>query len=326
MERAGSELTAFDETVVFLDYFSELPDHRQAGKVIIRFPKCCCCPFGGAGGGGDIHRHRAVRREEARSAAPVPAVSERHALARSSRRYFAMLDAAAVPALLRGLGRGADRRAAGGDRDRRQDAAPLLQKTDAKEAIHMVSAFAARQRLVLGQVKVAEKSNEITAIPRLLDMLAIEGAIVTIDAMGCQRDIAAENHRQEGRLRARAQGQSGHPARGCRMFAAEQKAAGFKDTKISRHETVDGDHGRIETRNYTAIHDVDWLQQRHKWPGLKGVVMVESQREIADKIERETRFYITSLAWPPASRPHDPRPLGNREQLALGDGHGLPRR
>src|SRR5439155_18722368 len=64
------------------------------------------------------------------------------------------------------------------------------QKKGAKEPIHMVSAFAARQRLVLGQVKVGEKSNEIVAIPKLLDMLAIEGAIVTIDAMGCQRDIA----------------------------------------------------------------------------------------------------------------------------------------
>ena len=81
------------------------------------------------------------------------------------------------------------------------------------------------------------------------------------------------------------------------LFAAEQKANGFKDAKISRHQTVDGDHGRIETRTYTAIHDVAWLQERHGWPGLQGVIMVESTREIADKIERETRFYITSLVW-----------------------------
>ena len=81
------------------------------------------------------------------------------------------------------------------------------------------------------------------------------------------------------------------------LFAAEQKANGFKNTTVSRHETIDGDHGRIETRTYTAIHDVAWLQERHNWPGLKGVVMVESKREIGDKIERETRFYITSLVW-----------------------------
>jgi len=79
------------------------------------------------------------------------------------------------------------------------------------------------------------------------------------------------------------------------VFVAEQKANGFKDTKVSRHQTVDGDHGRIETRTYTAIHEVAWLQERHNWPGLRGVVMVESTREIGDKIEREIRFYITSL-------------------------------
>lgn len=79
---------------------------------------------------------------------------------------------------------------------------------------------------------------------------------------------------------------------------AEQKAAGFKDTRISREQTVDGDHGRIETRTTTVIHDVGWLQKRHNWPGLAGVVVVESTRETGDKIERETRFYITSLMLP----------------------------
>ena len=78
-----------------------------------------------------------------------------------------------------------------------------------KGAIHMVSAFAAGQRLVLGQVKVAEKSNEITAIPKLLDMLAVEGAIVTIDAMGCQRAIAQKIVDKKSRLRFRIEGQSG---------------------------------------------------------------------------------------------------------------------
>ena len=81
------------------------------------------------------------------------------------------------------------------------------------------------------------------------------------------------------------------------LFAAEQKAKAFADTKISQYETVDGDHGRIETRTYTAFHDVGWLQQRHDWPGLQGVVMVESTREVGDKVERETRFYLTSLVW-----------------------------
>ena len=80
-----------------------------------------------------------------------------------------------------------------------------------------------------------------------------------------------------------------------RLFVAEQKARGFQGHHDQPGPTVDGDHGRIETRTTTVIHDVAWLQQRHNWPGLKAVVIVESTREIGGKIERETRFYITSL-------------------------------
>jgi len=172
-----------------------------------------------------------------------------------------------------------------------------------KAAIHVVSAFAARQRLVLGQVKVADKSNEIVAIPALLDMLAVEGAVVTIDAMGCQREIARKVLDKKADYILALKGNQGTLREDVELFAAEQKATGFKDTKITKHETVDADHGRIETRTYTVIHDVAWLQERHKWPGLQGVAMVESQREIpgpgtgANMIERETRFYITSLVW-----------------------------
>ena len=172
-----------------------------------------------------------------------------------------------------------------------------FQKKGAKAPIHMVSAFAARQRLVLGQVKVAEKSNEIVAIPALLDMLAIEGAIVSIDAIGCQRDIAEKIIAKKADYVLALKGNQGTLREDVELFAAEQKANGFKHTHVSRHQTVDGDHGRIETRTYTAFHDLEWLKERHDWPGLNGVVMVESVREIGDKIERETRFYITSLAW-----------------------------
>jgi predicted transposase YbfD/YdcC len=169
------------------------------------------------------------------------------------------------------------------------------QKSGCNPPIHMVSAFAARQRLVLGQVKVAEKSNEIIAIPKLLDMLAIEGTIVTIDAMGCQRDIAQKVVAKKADYVLALKGNQGSLREDVELFVAEQKAADFKNTTISRDQTVDGDHGRIETRTTTVIHDVAWLQERHDWPGMKAVVIVESSRESAGKIERETRFYITSL-------------------------------
>jgi len=170
-------------------------------------------------------------------------------------------------------------------------------KKDTQAPIHMVSAFATRQRLVLGQVKVADKSNEIVAISKLLELLAIEGAIITIDAIGCQRDIARHILAKKADYVLALKGNQGSLCADVELFAAEQRAVGFKDAKISRHQTVDGDHGRIETRTYTAFHDVAWLQERHQWPGLQGIVMVESAREIGNKIEGETRFYITSLAW-----------------------------
>jgi predicted transposase YbfD/YdcC len=169
-------------------------------------------------------------------------------------------------------------------------------KQGAKAAIHMVSAFAARQRLVLGQVKVAEKSNEIVAIPKLLNMLAIEGAIITIDAMGCQRDIAQKLIDKKADYVLALKGNQGSLLEDVELFVNEQKAQGFTDTKISQDTTVDGDHGRIETRTTTVIHDVGWLQERHNWPGLKAIVVVDSTREISGKIERETRLYVTSLA------------------------------
>jgi len=168
-------------------------------------------------------------------------------------------------------------------------------KKGGKAAIHMVSAFAARQRLVLGQVKVAEKSNEIVAIPRLLDMMSIEGAVVTIDAMGCQREIAKKIIDKKADYVLALKGNQGSLREDVELFVAEQKAKGFQDTTISRDQTVDGDHGRIETRTTTVIHDVAWLQERHDWPGLKGIVVVESIREIDGKAEYETRFYLTSL-------------------------------
>ena len=133
-------------------------------------------------------------------------------------------------------------------------------KSGGKAAIHMVSAFAARQRLVLGQVNVAEKSNEIIAIPRLLEMLAIEGAIITVDAMGCQRDIAQKVLDKRADYVPALKGNQTSLPEDVELFATEQKAKGFADATVSRDTTIDGDHGRIETRTTTA------LGPRHGFP------------------------------------------------------------
>jgi predicted transposase YbfD/YdcC len=298
MERAGLDFAAIGEAVVFLDYFKDMRDARQPGKVIYPLAEvlllCLLAVLAGAETFVDIARFGEKKLDLLRRFRPFRDGTPSHDHLGD---IFATLDAEEfqrcfVAWVAASTGTPAEVIAIDGKTLRRS-----YQKNGAKAPIHMVSAFAARQRLVLGQVKVAEKSNEIVAIPKLLAMLAIEGAIVTIDAIGCQRDIAADILAKKADYVLALKGNQGTLRDDVEVFAAEQKASGFKDAKISRHETVDGDHGRIETRATTVIHDVAWLKERHDWPGLQAVVMVESTREIGDKIERETRFYITSLAW-----------------------------
>jgi predicted transposase YbfD/YdcC len=296
MDGVAATCGAFGEAVVFLKYFRNMPDPRQPGKVTYPLDEvlllCLLAVLAGAETFVDIARFGAKKLTLLRRFRPFRDGTPSHDHLGD---IFATLDAehfqrcfVAWVAALTGAPEGVI--AIDGKTSRRS-----YQKKGAKAPIHMVSAFAARQRLVLGQVKVAEKSNEIIAIPKLLDMLAIEGAIVTIDAMGCQREIAQKIVDKKADYVLALKGNQGSLREDVEVFVAEQKAKDFKDTAISQHETIDGDHGRIETRTTTVIHDVAWLQERHAWPGLKAVVVVESTREIGDKIERETRFYITSL-------------------------------
>lgn len=113
-------------------------------------------------------------------------------------------------------------------------------------------------------------------------------------AIGCQREIAKKIIAKKADYVLALKGNQGTLRDDVELFAKEQKAKDFKDTTVSKAETVDGDHGRIETRRTTVFHDIGWLQKSHDWPGLKAVIMVESEREIGAKVERETRFYITS--------------------------------
>jgi predicted transposase YbfD/YdcC len=304
METAAGAFAALRETIVFLSHFKGLPDPRQPGKVIYPLDEvlllCLLAVLAGAETFVDIALFGERKLDLLRRFRPFRCWTPSHDQLGD---IFATLEAPKfqqcfVSWVASLTGAAADVIAIDGKTVRRS-----FQKKGAKAPIPMVSAFAARQRLVLGQVKVAEKSNEIVAIPALLDMLAIEGAIVSIDAMGCQRDIAAKIVDRKADYVLALKGNQGTLREDVETFAAEQKANGFKDTKISQHQTVDADHGRIETRTYTVIHDVDWLHDDHEWPGLKSVVMVESEREIPAtakdpaKIERETRFYITSLVW-----------------------------
>lgn len=287
---------ALDEAIVFLDHFRSLPDPRQQGKVVYPLDEVLLLSLlavlAGAESFVDIARFGAKKLALLRRFRPFASGTPSHdqigdIYAALDPEQFQQCFVAWVAAL---TGAPAGVIAIDGKTVRRSH-----QRKAGKAAIHMVSAFATRQRLVLGQVKVAEKSNEIVAIPKLLDLLAIEGAIVTIDAMGCQREIARKIIDKKADYVLALKGNQGSLRDDVEVFVAEQTANGFKDTVVSRSETVDGDHGRIETRKTTVIHDVQWLQDRHGWPGLRSVVIVESIREIGDKVEFETRFYIASL-------------------------------
>ena len=294
METVG----ALSEAVVFLDYFKDLPDPRQRGKVVYPLDEvlllCLLAVLAGSEAITDIARFGQKKLDLLRRFRPFDNGTPSHdhlgdILATLDAQQFQRCFVAWVAAL---TGLSPDVIAIDGKTSRRS-----YQKKGASAPIHIVSAFAARQRLVLGQVKVAEKSNEIVAIPALLKLMAIEGAIVTIDAMGCQREIAAQIRTQKADYVLALKGNQGTLCNDVELFAAEQKAKDFKDTTVSRHIMVDGDHGRIETRTCTVFHDTTWLQEIHDWPGLQRIIMVESTRELADKIEQETRFYITSLVY-----------------------------
>jgi predicted transposase YbfD/YdcC len=297
MEARASYSGAFDETVVFLRYFEDLPDPRQLGKVVYPLGEvlllCLLGVLAGAEAITDIARFGDKKLELLRRFRPFADGTPAHdhlgdILASLDAEQFQRCFVAWVCSQ---TGVAAEVVAI--------DGKTLRRSKGAKVPVHMVSAFAARQRIVLGQVKVADKANEIVAIPKLLDMLAIEGAIVTIDAMGCQRDIAQKIIDKKADYVLALKGNQGSLREDVELFANEQKARQFKDTTITKGAPeVDGDHGRIETRTTTVIHDVAWLQERHDWPGLKGVVMVESIREFKDRTETETRFFITSLTLP----------------------------
>ena len=172
------------------------------------------------------------------------------------------------------------------------------ERTTNKLAIRMVSAWATKNSLVLGQVKTSEKSNEITAIPRLLSLLEIEGCIVTIDAMGCQKEIVAQIVEQKGDYCISLKGNQGILHEEVREYFAWARATAGKHIECSYAEAVEKDHGRIETRKCWSVSDVDWVNHKEEWAGLRSICAVEAERlELpTNKRSIETRYFISSLA------------------------------
>jgi predicted transposase YbfD/YdcC len=168
-----------------------------------------------------------------------------------------------------------------------------------KGAIHMVSAWASASRLVLGQLKVDEKSNEITAIPALLRLLLLKGCIVTIDALGCQTEIVELIIEQEADYVISLKGNQGTLHQDVQDLFAYAQEIDYRQVAHAVHQTVEGNHGRIEIRRYTTIFEpkfIDFANRNNRWAGLRSLGMVETERRLAEQTTRETRYYISSLA------------------------------
>jgi len=165
----------------------------------------------------------------------------------------------------------------------------------ATAAIHMVSAWASTNRLVLGQLKVDEQSNEITAIPALLRLLALKGAVVTSGAMGCQKEIAKTITEQAADDVLALK--DNHPtlSEAVTLFLTDARDTGFAAIEHAYHATVDGDHGHIETRRYWITSDIAWCGAKASWANLQSIGMVEARREIGDTVQIDTRSFLTSL-------------------------------
>jgi predicted transposase YbfD/YdcC len=165
-----------------------------------------------------------------------------------------------------------------------------------RTALHVVSAWSTQNELVLGQIRTEAKSNEITAIPKLLELLDIEGCIVTIDAMGCQKEIAQKVLDEKADYVLGLKGNQGNTLDAVRyLFDYEQKEQ-FRGVFHTEYETLEKDHGRIERREVCSIGRLSEFEEFKEWPGLKSVTRVISTREIIGKeATTECRYYLSSL-------------------------------
>jgi predicted transposase YbfD/YdcC len=244
---------------VFLDHFSGLEDSREAGKVLHAVPEILlvtlCGVLAGAEGFEDMEDYGESKLDLLRELLPfahgIPSDDTR-------RRFFRAVDPYAFAEGFVAFAR-----------DVFPEAAQRLIAIDGKtlrrshhgtaKALHLVSAFATEARLVLAQVATTEKSNEITAIPELLRLLDRCGATVSIDAMGCQREIAAQIVEGGGHYLLGLQGNQGTLHQDVCLFFENPP----EDTNFATHEDVDKGHGRLEIRRCEVTEESDWLQQRH---------------------------------------------------------------
>lgn len=172
-----------------------------------------------------------------------------------------------------------------------------LRRSGSKERnpVHMVSAWASQNQLVLGQLAVEEKSNEITAVPALLEMLDVEGSVITADAMSCQKEITKKIVEKKADYVIGLKDNQPNLRRNASEYYEDALADPRNYPEIQKCETTEKGHGRIEHRKYYLTTNLDWLSGKEEWGNLFGFGMVRSKIETNGVISKETRYYITSL-------------------------------
>jgi len=169
-------------------------------------------------------------------------------------------------------------------------------RADDKAAIHMVSAWATANRLVLGQRKVDAKSNEITAIPQLIKLLELDGCIVTIDAMGCQKQIAKQIIERNADYVLALKDNQGNLFADVQQIFAHAQSCNFAGIEHSFDQTVEKGHGRVEIRRCWTMAQVEFLVDADQWKKFTSIGMIQAERRLQGKVEQETRYYISSLS------------------------------
>jgi predicted transposase YbfD/YdcC len=176
-----------------------------------------------------------------------------------------------------------------------------LRGASRKQSLHLVSAWETHQGLLLGQVKTAEKSNEITAIPELLKTIDIKGATITIDAAGCQTEIVDEIRNQDGNYIIALKGNQGTLRDEAENFFSQAEDVGYAEAGCTISTGIEKGHGRIEERKVAITNQLEWLDEKVKsrWRDLKSLIEVTSLRDIKGIISKEKRYYISNLILDP---------------------------
>lgn len=283
------------ECPVFLDCFGRIKDPRldrqKKHKLIDIIAMAVCATIAGADGWVAIALYAKSKETWLRTFLELPNGIPSHD---TFGRVFSLLDPQAFQdafrewvGIIQGKIKGIvaiDGKTARGSHDR----------ANGKQAIHIVSAWAVENGVSLGQVKVDDKSNEITAIPELLSLLDLKGCLVTIDAMGCQRDIAQQIVEAGGDYLLAVKGNQETLAEDVEQEFKHAQAEGFAHMDHLYRETVEKGHGRIEKRQYWYTRDIQGLGTLERWPKLNGMVMCRATRTEKGDTTVEDRYFITS--------------------------------